>query len=529
MKKAAIMARVSSDEQATGYSLDSQMEQLKKYCEQRNIEVVYEFFEDASAKTFNRPGFEKFLQTVKSNKGFIDYFLFISWDRFSRDTTDAYVMIRTFKRLGVETQATTQPIDFSIPESKFLLAYYLTFPEVDNDRRSIKIKDGIRMAWKSGRWVSGAPKGYLNTRDALNKPLLIPNPKLAPAIKSMFELAATGMSQYRIRQEIKELGLIYSRNGIAIALRNPIYMGKLILPPGEDGTGASIVEGVHEGIITEELFYQVQDRLNRKANKRIAPKNKKLRPEFPLRGLLNCNRCNGLMTGSASTSKTGAKHFYYHCNSCGKERFPAALINNDLDSILELIKFKKNPIELYQIVLKKYLSDEGKSSKSEINKANKELDIFNKRLENLQILFIDGKIETQEYNKFRAKFTSEIENLKGGISSNRDKTKGTLEELKDAINLFKDLPKALKSMEISDKYEILSSIFTEKLKFDGKNCRTPNSNKVLDLLLTIDKGSGENKKRDKLKKIGLSLCVDPERFELSSKQGINKLSTKFRT
>ena len=31
MKKAAIMARVSSDEQATGYSLDSQMEQLKKY------------------------------------------------------------------------------------------------------------------------------------------------------------------------------------------------------------------------------------------------------------------------------------------------------------------------------------------------------------------------------------------------------------------------------------------------------------------------------------------------------------------
>ena len=517
MKRAAIMARVSSDEQATGYSLDSQMEQLKKYCEQRNIEVVYEFFEDASAKTFNRPAFEKFLKMAKSNKGFVDYFLFISWDRFSRNTTDAYMMIRTLKGMGIETQATTQPIDFSIPESKFLLAYYLTFPEVDNDRRSIKIKDGIRMAWKSGRWVSGAPKGYLNSRDALNKPLLIANPKLVPAITTMFELAATGMSQYRIREEIKDLGLVYSRNGIAIALRNPIYMGKLILPPGEDGTGASIVDGVHEGIISEELFYQVQDRLNRKANRRIAPKNKKLRAEFPLRGILNCNKCDGLMTGSASTSKTGVKHFYYHCNNCGKERYPIAVINNELDSILELIKFKKNPTELFQIVLKKYLSDNGKSSQSEIEKAKKELEVVKKRVENLQMLFIDGKIETQEYNKLRAKFISETENLKSGIESNRDKSKGTIEEIRDAIDLFKDLPKALKSMEISDKHEILSSIFTEKLKFDGKNCRTPKSNKVLDLLLTIDKGSGENKKRDKLKKIGLSLCVDPERFELSSK------------
>ena len=84
-------------------------------------------------------------------------------------------------------------------------------------------------------------------------------------------------------------------------------------------------------------------------------------------------------------------------------------------------------------------------------------------------------------------------------------------------------------MDIADKHEILCSIFPEKLKFDGENCRTPSSSKVLDLILTVGKGFEGNKKRDKLKKIGLSLSVDPERFELSSKQGINKLSTKFRT
>lgn len=43
-------------------------------------------------------------------------------------------------------------------------------------------------------------------------------------------------------------------------------------------------------------------------------------------------------------------------------------------------------------------------------------------------------------------------------------------------------------MNKSNKHQILSSIFPEKLKFDGENCRTPFSSKVLDLIITVDKG-----------------------------------------
>jgi len=514
MKRAAIMGRVSSDEQALGYSLDSQLEQLKRFCEQRNIEVVYEFLEDHSAKTFERPAFQKFLSMAKSNKGFVDCFLFISWDRFSRNTTDAYLMIRTLKGLGIETQATTQPIDFNIPESKFLLAYYLTFPEVDNDRRSIKIKDGIRSAWKSGRWVGTAPRGYLNSRDGSNKPLIVPNPKLVPAILRMFELAARGMAQYRIRHEIKDLGLTYSRNGIAIALRNPMYISKILIPSGEDNPSAFLVNAIHEPIIAEDLFYKVQDVLNKKISKRSAPKNKKLRLELPLRGIMECTKCGSMMTGSASKSKTGAKHFYYHCNHCHKERFPATVINKELDSILELFTFKKNPTELYNVILNKYLNDSGNSSKEENQKAKKALELVNKRMDNLQLLFIDGNIESNEYNKLKAKFIAEIEELKEIISTNKETSKDRLDGLKKIINLFKDLPLAMKSMDIQDKHQILSSIFTEKLKFDGKNCRTLKSNTALDLILTVDGGYRGLKKRDKLKKIGLSLRVDLTGIEL---------------
>ena len=93
MKRAALMARVSSDEQAKGYSLDIQSEALEKYCQRNNIEIAYTFREDHSAKNFNRPAFKDFMIYAKKNRGKIDLLLFTSWDRFSRNIQEAYKVI----------------------------------------------------------------------------------------------------------------------------------------------------------------------------------------------------------------------------------------------------------------------------------------------------------------------------------------------------------------------------------------------------------------------------------------------------
>ena len=83
-------------------------------------------------------------------------------------------MIERLRKLGVEAQAIEQPIDLSVPENKMVLAMYLVIPEVDNDRRSIKIRGGIRAALKAGRWCRNAPIGYRNTRDENNRPIVVP-------------------------------------------------------------------------------------------------------------------------------------------------------------------------------------------------------------------------------------------------------------------------------------------------------------------------------------------------------------------
>ncbi len=50
MKRAIIMSRVSSEEQAKGFSLSVQLEQLTNYCQRHSLEIIQHYREDHSAK-----------------------------------------------------------------------------------------------------------------------------------------------------------------------------------------------------------------------------------------------------------------------------------------------------------------------------------------------------------------------------------------------------------------------------------------------------------------------------------------------
>ena len=83
-------------------------------------------------------------------------------------------MIRKLRNLGITVQAIEQQADLSIPGNMAMIAIYLAFQEINNERRSIKIKGGMQAALKSGRWCTKAPRGYKNTRDENNRPVIVP-------------------------------------------------------------------------------------------------------------------------------------------------------------------------------------------------------------------------------------------------------------------------------------------------------------------------------------------------------------------
>ncbi|MBP6197137.1 MAG: recombinase family protein [Fermentimonas sp.] len=96
MRKADLYIRVSTDEQADkGYSQRDQEDRLRKYCELKSISIRNIYVEDHSAKSFNRPEWQKYLSNLRKlkNSKVGTLLLFTKWDRFSRNAGDAYQMI----------------------------------------------------------------------------------------------------------------------------------------------------------------------------------------------------------------------------------------------------------------------------------------------------------------------------------------------------------------------------------------------------------------------------------------------------
>lgn len=518
------MCRVSSDEQAKGFSLDIQKEQLTNYCNRNNITIINEYKEDHSAKNFNRPEFQKFLSSIKKNKGNIDLLLITSWDRFSRNLTDALVMIRKLDQYGIQVQAIEQPIDMSIPENKAMLALYLAIPEIDNDRRSIKIKGGVRASLKAGRWARMAPVGYKNTRDANNKPIVVPSEK-AKQIQYAFKALAEGKLQSDILIDLRKQGIDVSRSNLSKQLRNPFYIGKIIIPKA-DNEPMQIIDGLHESIISETLFFKVQDILNGKTGHKISSYVFQ-REEFPLRGVIRCHSCNSLLTASKSKSCTGKRYSYYHCNYCKTVRFPSENVNTFFEDLLSEFKFTKSAATLYELMMKRQFESNSLNQNITIETLKENLAELNLRIEKLQDLFVDGNIEKDHFQQTYERYAKTKEDLRRTIESQNSVSSEYKKWLKSGIHLLYDLKNHYSKSQIADKQKLLSSIFPENFYFDGEKCRTTRINDVLRCILQIDNDLSNKKSGQFSEKLELSTLVESGRVELPSKQATKELSTRL--
>jgi len=492
--KAILYTRVSTDEQNNGYSPADQKERLEKYCEKNNIEIVKIFHDDESGKTFNRPEWKKILELIKAKKGLIDLLLFIKWDRFSRNVAEAYITINTLKKYEIEPQAIEQPLDFEVPEQKIMLAIYLAAPEVDNDRRSLNIFHGIRRGKKEGRWLGACLRGYKNVRDALGKPTIVPEGgKQEALVNAAFNEFSTGLYNIEeLRLKLYKEGLKCNRNSFWKLLRNKGYIGKVYVPTYKDEPG-KWVEGVHDKLIEEHVFYEVQDILEGR-KKKIPSKYNSVREEFPLRGYLLCPRCGKVLTGSCSKGRSGRKFPYYHCKAGCKERQSAIILNNDFEMLLKGLNDESNGIEMYAEIIKGMLSSENKQSRADIRKIGEAIEKTKLRMKNAQILTLDGDMEASDYKTLKIELEEHLEKL---VAEERNiKLKiNSYEKLMDVcVYLIKNLHILYQMADIEKKKQVIGSIFPEKLIFGNKICRTTSVTRAVHELCKDSKAFKGDKK-----------------------------------
>lgn len=509
--KADLYIRVSTDEQAEkGYSQRDQEDRLRKYCELKQIAIRKVIYEDHSAKTFNRPRWQELLIDLKKRKGQVDVILFIKWDRFSRNAGDAYQMINVLRKFGVEPQAIEQPLDLSVPENKMMLAFYLAAPEVENDRRALNTLHGMRRAKKEGRWMGPAPVGYANKITEDGRKYIAPKQPEADIMQWVFTTLATG--QYHVEQlyaEAKLKGVKCCRSNFWNLLRNPVYCGKIYLSGYKDEPSCH-VRGKHEPIISESLFYDVQDFLDGK--KKTYRTSVGSHDELHLRGYLICPKCGKLLTGSASKGRN-AKYYYYHCiSSCGT-RFKSENANELFSR--ELRKFVPRPgmIEIYASKINAEYNKRSSVQRGDVKTMNDKIEVLNDDIRKARNKFLTDKIDEKDYYEFKRDCEKEIERLEADlikVSSLVSKIDGLLRK---AIENLANLRELFENADVKGKRKIIGSIFPEKLVFDGFHYRTARINEAVELIYSVDKAFIKMKTGQTEENFDLSSLVPRTGFE----------------
>lgn len=515
MKTADLYIRVSTDEQADkGYSQRDQEERLKRYCSQNNLIVGNVIYEDHSAKSFNRPEWKKLLTELKKKGSRTNVILFTKWDRFSRNAGDAYQMISILSKLGVDLQAVEQPLDLSIPENKMMLAIYLAAPEVENDRRALNVFYGMRRAVKEGRVMGKAPFGYANKITENGKKYIAIKEPEATKMKWAFNELAKGIyTSNSIRTKINEsLRKGVSRTSFHIAIRNPIYCGKVFVPKHKDEESC-FVDGQHEPLISEELFDKVQEILDGK--KRPQRPNTKItvQKNFPLRGFLICPNCGKTVTASASKGRSN-RYYYYHCNSICGFRERAEIVNKVFEDGLMTLEMNA-PVKKY---LKKLLTENYKNfindPLKEKKKISDEIDILNNKLSFARNKFLSEIIDDDEYLEIKRECKEQITKLEENINkSSVPQITNINKLLEQALETLQNIGKHYQEGEIEVKRAIIGSIFPEKLEFDGKHYRTARINSIAHHIFQVNNELDGVKKKRNDQNDHFSLNVDPQGFE----------------
>jgi site-specific DNA recombinase len=508
-KSAILYRRVSTTEQKdTGSSLSSQNEQLIEYCNKNEIVILKDFEEDYSAKNFNRPEFNKLLEFAVKHKTKIDYLLINRWDRFSRDSREGLNMINTFKNLNIEINSTTQWINHSDPNQLMMLLINLGIPETDNRLRGERTIEGTRRNLKDGRWVHSQPKGYKKGKDELGKVLMKPDPKIASLITELFTDFSLGIySQNEIRTQPKYKSLNLSKSGLSRILNQIVYSGRIRVKALKNET-EQIVDALHKPLVSIDVFEKVQYALGNR--KRIKHKPVKQNNILPLRGYLECKQCGGNLTGSGSKSKTGKKHYYYHCNQrkgCN-ERYKVGLAHEEIKNFLNEIKPKDEVCELFEHIMKDKFDNSESTNKSIIASKDKKIKELRERRKVLLDKCLDGVIENEIYKTKEDELSNEIKKLESEKSQLNTYEKDSMEFIKFGLHVIKNIGTFFEKSTINTKQKLISSIFKEKLVFNGEKYRTPILNKGLELIsLSINMLEFSENKNGGLSFDNLPLCT----------------------
>ncbi len=366
-RKAVIYIRVSSEEQVENFSLGTQEEICRRDAKFKGFEISEVFREEGkSAKNITgRPVLLEMLDYCRKNRKEVRAIYVYRLDRLSRQTSDYLAIRKRLFEYNISIISATEPTGNS-PTEKLLETVLASFAQHDNDVRSERTKNGMRARFLSGLVTNHVPLGYINQGGYALK-----DPETFDLYKRSWDLMATGTKSLREMANImRDWGLkAAGPQTVQHMFRNKFYMGIL-----SSKSYPEEVKGQHTPMVTEKQFYIVQSILEgRDPNRLVLPRKSRDNPDFPLRRIIRCGKCNTPFTGAWSKHH---RYAYYFCRKrCVGASVPIGTLNEELIKLLNHLTPTEKATNLYcTYLLKTYnrnlsnLSRIKNSADEEINK-----------------------------------------------------------------------------------------------------------------------------------------------------------------
>jgi len=328
-RRCAIYTRKSSEEglEQEFNSLDAQREACEAYIRSQKSAgwtVLSDMYDDGgvSGATLERSALQRLLADIQAGK--VDIVVVYKVDRLTRSLSDFAKIVEIFDAKGVSFVSVTQQFNTTTSMGRLTLNMLLSFAQFEREVTGERIRDKIAASKQKGMWMGGLPPlGY----DIEDRQLVV-NPE-AEAVRHIFRRYTILKSVRALKEELNKDGTVsksrrdrfgretggkpLARGALYLMLQNRIYRGEIV-------HRENCYPGLHEAIIDEALWHEVQATLVENRIERVA-RSSVTAPSL-LAGLVYDGA--GERMSPTHANKNGTRYRYYVSQSLIKRSRPKA-------------------------------------------------------------------------------------------------------------------------------------------------------------------------------------------------------------
>ena len=400
MKRAALYARVSTEQQIDKDSIPAQVTALKEYAGKHQYVIIGIYVDDgvSGTKLDERDELQHLLSDVKAGK--IDIVIFTKLDRWFRSVRHYLNTQETLDKYNVPWKAIWESYETESPQGRLMVTQMLAFAEFEAGNTALRINKVFDYKKTKREALSGkVPYGF-----KIVDKHIVPDPEKAEIARKAFRTYIDTGNMCETLRLMQGNGMPTTQRGFKCMLRNRKYIGEAY---GDD-------EYI-EPIIDRQTFDEVQ----RMLTMNIRTKRKYT---YVFSGLVWCSDCGRKMTGTTDVYK--AKKIRYKLYRCMYHYRPVPTCGCTAS-------LNEAKLEKYLVKNLEELSFESLQEKGSVNTDDivKQIENEEKRLSRLKELYVNGLIGLDEYKHDAEDYRGRIADLNKKLNTYTGSDKSALKSL----------------------------------------------------------------------------------------------------